>query len=52
MSWLGHKDSKMVRRYYHLLDTESRRRMSQIEFVKVNFVDKATGAMLVPAKSA
>ncbi|WP_437222677.1 tyrosine-type recombinase/integrase [Planctomicrobium sp. SH661] len=30
MSWLGHRNSKMVHRYYHLHDDESRRQMEQV----------------------
>ncbi|MEX2309736.1 MAG: site-specific integrase [Pirellulales bacterium] len=30
MEWLGHKDSAMVRHYYHLHDTESRRQMDRL----------------------
>ena len=30
MRWLGHKDSEMVRHYYHLHDDESRRQMSRL----------------------
>jgi integrase len=33
MEWLGHADSEMVRRYYHLHDDESRRRMNQLDFL-------------------
>ncbi len=33
MSWLGHSSSKMIRRYYHLHDRESQRRMEQVEFI-------------------
>lgn len=31
MSWLGHRNSKMVHRYYHLHDDESRRQMEQVK---------------------
>ncbi|SFJ27791.1 RNA 3'-terminal phosphate cyclase [Planctomicrobium piriforme] len=30
MNWLGHRNSKMVHRYYHLHDDESRRQMKQV----------------------
>ncbi len=30
MKWLGHRDSKMVRRYYHLHDEESLRQMGKL----------------------
>ncbi len=33
MTWLGHKDSEMVRHYYHLHDEESRRRMNKMDFL-------------------
>ena len=33
MSWLGHRDSDMVKHYYHLHDGESRRRMNEIDFL-------------------
>lgn len=31
--WLGHKSSRMVRRYYHLHDDEAQRQMSKLSFV-------------------
>ncbi|MCA9179345.1 MAG: site-specific integrase [Planctomycetales bacterium] len=33
MDWLGHADSEMIRRYYHLHDEESRRRMDSLDFL-------------------
>jgi len=30
MTWLGHRSSKMVHRYYHLLDEESHRQMARL----------------------
>ena len=33
MTWLGHRDSKMVRRYYHLPRDEAQRQMAKIDFV-------------------
>lgn len=33
MNWLGHRDSDMVKHYYHLHDGESRRRMNEIDFL-------------------
>jgi integrase len=30
MDWLGHQDSKMVRRYYHLHRQEAQRHMAQV----------------------
>ena len=32
MRWLGHKDSKMVRHYYHLHDAEAQRQMGNVKF--------------------
>ena len=31
MTWVGHKDSEMVRHYYHLHDDESKRAMGLVE---------------------
>ncbi|WP_428306235.1 tyrosine-type recombinase/integrase [Lacipirellula sp.] len=33
MKWLGHRDSEMVRHYYHLHDAEARQRMNRIDFL-------------------
>lgn len=33
MNWLGHKDSAMVRRYYHLSDLESQRQMAKLDSI-------------------
>jgi integrase len=33
MTWLGHRDSKMVKHYYHLHEDEARRQMAKMEFV-------------------
>jgi integrase len=33
MLWLGHRDSKMIRRYYHLNDDEAQRQMSKLKSV-------------------
>jgi integrase len=33
MSWLGHRDSKMVRHYYHLHQEEAHRQMAKVDFV-------------------
>lgn len=33
MDWLGHADSEMLRRYYHLHDDESRRQMNSLDFL-------------------
>jgi integrase len=34
MEWLGHADSDMVRRYYHLNDVESRQKMQGLTFIQ------------------
>ena len=34
MRWLGHHNSRMVRRYYHLHDDEAQREMGRINFVE------------------
>ena len=31
-NWLGHRDSAMVRRYFHLYDADARRQMSCLKF--------------------
>jgi hypothetical protein len=33
MAWLGHRDSEMVRHYYHLHDEEAKRRMADLDFL-------------------
>jgi integrase len=33
MTWLGHRDSKMVQHYYHLLPEEAHRQMKKVNFV-------------------
>lgn len=33
MHWLGHRDSQMVRHYYHLHNAEAPRQMSQVTFI-------------------
>ena len=33
MSWVGHRDSKMVGHYRHLRDEDARRKMNQIDFL-------------------
>ena len=33
MTWLGHRQSKMIRRYYHLHTDESHRQMQKINFL-------------------
>ena len=33
MQWLGHRDSAMVRHYYHLFDDEAQRQMSRLDFL-------------------
>lgn len=47
MEWLGHRDSRMVRHYYHLHEQESRRHMN-----KIDFLADTADATLAPAKSA
>ncbi|QDU88581.1 site-specific tyrosine recombinase XerC [Pirellulimonas nuda] len=36
MPWLGHADSAMVRRYYHLHDADARQKLCAVRFVGVN----------------
>jgi len=36
MSWLGHRSSKMVHRYYHLHDEESHRRMARLGSIEIS----------------
>ncbi|HLJ92172.1 MAG TPA: site-specific integrase [Gemmataceae bacterium] len=33
MAWLGHRDSEMIRHYYHLRQDEARRQMAKIPFL-------------------
>jgi len=33
MSWLGHRDSEMIRHYYHLKNDESRQRMDDLPYL-------------------
>lgn len=33
MNWLGHRDSQMVRHYYHLHDDEAQRQMQRVQFM-------------------
>lgn len=33
MAWLGHRDSAMVRHYYHLYDDEAQRQMKRLNFL-------------------
>jgi integrase len=33
MEWVGHADSEMVRHYYHLHDSESRKYMNQLNLL-------------------
>jgi len=35
MQWLGHKDSKMIRHYYHLAESEAHKHMSRLRFVEI-----------------
>jgi len=36
MEWQGHRDSAMVRHYYHLHDAEAKRQMRRVQFLDVN----------------
>jgi integrase len=40
MMWLGHRDSKTVRHYYHLRADEARRQIAQIQLVDRPAVEK------------
>ena len=44
MNWLGHRDSQMVRHYYHLHDDEAQRQM-----LRVQFLGKAAGVTVTSA---
>lgn len=46
MRWLGHRDSQMVKHYYHLHDDEAQRQMK-----KINFVGRA-GTTVVSGQTA
>lgn len=46
MSWLGHRESKLIRRYYHLHDDASQESMK-----KIVFVPAATGVETPPQPS-
>lgn len=50
MEWLGHRDSEMVRHYYHLCDAESRRRMNSLDLIG-NAGTRVTGALTDPQHS-
>ena len=41
MQWLGHRDSLMVRHYYHLHDEEAQRQMKRVNFVGASGVTSA-----------
>jgi hypothetical protein len=41
MRWLGHRDSAMVRHYYHLHDDEAQRQMKRLQF----FGDAGSGGV-------
>jgi integrase len=43
MSWLGHRDSKMISRYYHLRHEESRKHMARIAFLGTKRTDASDG---------
>lgn len=47
MDWLGHRDSRMVKRYFHMHEQESRQHMN-----KINFFAGTSDATVAPAKSA
>lgn len=32
MKWLGHRNSRMVKHYYHLHDEEAQRQMKKLSF--------------------
>ena len=42
MQWLGHRDSQMVRHYYHLHDDEAQRQMQRVNFVGSSAAKVAT----------
>jgi integrase len=46
MAWLGHRDSAMVRHYYHLRQDEARRHMARVRFLDAPppWTDESTGA--------
>ena len=33
MNWLGHSNSKMIKRYYHLHDAEAQRQMKKLTLI-------------------
>ncbi|MEO7319751.1 MAG: site-specific integrase [Chthoniobacteraceae bacterium] len=47
MNWLGHRDSQMVRHYFHMHEQQSRQHMD-----KINFLADTADATLAPVKSA
>ena len=47
MDWLGHRDSRMVKHYFHMHEQQSRQHMN-----KINFFAGTADATLAPAKSA
>lgn len=53
MSWLGHADSRMIRRYYHLHDEESRRQMQALRFgTEQSRAATTTDTKVVPESAA
>lgn len=53
MTWLGHADSRMVKRYYHLQDDESRRRMEELALVsETDVAARLIDTTLVPKPAA
>ena len=47
MDWLGHRDSRMVKHYFHMHEQQSRQHMN-----KINFFAGTSDATVAPAKSA
>lgn len=43
MAWLGHRDSAMVKHYYHLHDEEAQRQMQRLNFLGKTGSDGAAG---------
>ena len=52
MEWLGHRDSRMVRHYYHLHDEEAQRQMNRLEILGPAETERGQGTEeLPPARS-
>ena len=43
MSWLGHRDSKMVRHYFHAKPDEALRQMAAVDFTGPEVKGQAAG---------